>query len=96
MPTTAIYPGTFDPITHGHTDIVMRASRIFEHTIVAVAASTSKQTVFSADERVALAKSALHGIGKVEILPFDGLMAECARRTGATVILRGLRAVPAN
>lgn len=93
MSITAIYPGTFDPITNGHTDIVMRAARIFQRVLVAVAGSTSKRTVFSPEERLDLAESALSGVGNVEVCRFDGLMADCAREHNATVILRGLRAV---
>jgi len=93
MSITAIYPGTFDPITNGHTDIVVRAARIFQRVVVAVAGSTSKHTVFSPEERLELAKSALSAVANVEICRFDGLMADCAREKNATVILRGLRAV---
>lgn len=93
MSITTIYPGTFDPITNGHTDIVVRAARIFQRVVVAVAGSTSKSTVFSPEERLDLAKSALSAVGNVEVCRFDGLMADCAREHNATVILRGLRAV---
>ncbi|MEX2482345.1 MAG: pantetheine-phosphate adenylyltransferase [Gammaproteobacteria bacterium] len=93
MATKAIYPGTFDPITLGHTDIVSRASLLFDTLIVAVAGSTAKQTVFSADERVALAAEILDGIANVEVKRFDGLMVDFARKERASVVLRGLRAV---
>ena len=93
MIKNAIYPGTFDPITHGHTDIVSRASAVFDRLIVGVAASTEKKTVFSADERVALASEILSTYDNVEVRSFDGLMVKFAREIGATVILRGLRAV---
>ncbi len=93
MITTAIYPGTFDPITHGHTDIVARASVVFDRLIVAVAASTAKNTVFSDDERVALASEILSAYDNVEVRCFDGLMVNFAREIEAMVILRGLRAV---
>jgi pantetheine-phosphate adenylyltransferase len=90
---TAIYPGTFDPITLGHTDIVSRAAPLFERLILAVAASTAKNTVFSADERVALAREILTDYVNVEVRRFDGLMVDFARANRASVILRGLRAV---
>lgn len=93
MATKAIYPGTFDPITLGHTDIVSRASLLFDKLIVAVAGSTAKQTVFSADERVALAAEILGGFANVEVKRFDGLMVDFARKERASVVLRGLRAV---
>jgi len=93
MHTTAIYPGTFDPITLGHSDLVARAARLFERVIVAVAQSTAKQTVFSLDERLSMARTVLAEHANVEVRPFDGLLVEFAREQGATVILRGLRAV---
>ena len=90
---TAIYPGTFDPITNGHTDIVARASSLFDNIIVAVAKSTSKTTAFTIDERVAMAKRALDGLERVEVRSFDGLMTGFAKEQNASVIVRGLRAV---
>ena len=90
---TAIYPGTFDPITNGHTDIVARATSLFDIIIVAVAMSTSKTTAFTIDERVTMAKQALAGLDRVEICSFDGLMTAFARERRAKVIVRGLRAV---
>ena len=93
MGTIAIYPGTFDPITLGHIDIVSRAAPLFEKLIVAVAGSTSKTTVFSPDERVALAAEILAGHANVEVTRFDGLMVDFARSQSASVVLRGLRAV---
>ena len=93
MRITAIYPGSFDPITHGHTDIVIRASRLFERVVVAVAASTTKHTVFTADERVAFAQTVFDGVQNVTVCRFDGLLADAAREHRASVILRGLRAV---
>jgi pantetheine-phosphate adenylyltransferase len=90
---TAIYPGTFDPITNGHSDIVARATSLFDKIIVAVAKSTSKTTAFTIDERVALANDALQGLERVEVRSFDGLVTTFARERKATVIIRGLRAV---
>jgi pantetheine-phosphate adenylyltransferase len=89
----AIYPGTFDPITNGHTDIVLRASRLFDRVVVAVAGSTSKRTIFTVDERMALAQKVLQNIADVEVCTFSGLVVDAARERGATVLLRGLRAV---
>lgn len=93
MSLTAIYPGTFDPITCGHSDIVRRASNLFGRIIVAVAESPHKEPSFPLDERVSLARSALAGLANVEVRGFDMLLARFAREQGATVILRGLRAV---
>lgn len=93
MGNIAIYPGTFDPITTGHSDIVARASRIFDHVIVAVAASTSKNTAFSTDERVELAQQTLKAHANVEVRRFEGLLAHFVRDCGANAVLRGLRAV---
>ena len=93
MKTIAVYPGTFDPITLGHVDIVSRASPLFDTVILAVAASTSKNTVFSIDERVELSKGVLKHISNVEVQKFGGLMVDFAREKKASVVLRGLRAV---
>ncbi len=93
MSITALYPGTFDPLTNGHTDLVQRASRLFGRVVVAVAAVSGKQPVFSLDERVELARAALAGIPNVEVCGFDTLLVEFMRERGAQVILRGLRAV---
>ncbi|MGY8844107.1 MAG: pantetheine-phosphate adenylyltransferase [Gammaproteobacteria bacterium] len=93
MSITAIYPGTFDPITLGHVDIVSRAAPMFGELILAVAGSTSKNTVFSADERVELATNVLSRFPNVRIMKFEGLMVDFAKKNGASIILRGLRAV---
>jgi pantetheine-phosphate adenylyltransferase len=92
---TAIYPGTFDPITNGHTDLVERAARIFDKVVLGVAKGQngSKQPVFSIDERVSLAKEVLADIGNAEVIQFDGLLVEFVAQQQAQVILRGLRAV---
>lgn len=91
---TAVYAGTFDPFTYGHRDIVERASALFERVHVAIAQSTSKQPLFSADERVALTREALGRIGKQVIVEkFDGLLVNYVSGVGADVIIRGLRAV---
>ena len=92
MKITAIYPGTFDPITHGHVDIVTRASRMFDKVFLAVADSTGKNTLFSTDERIDLAKTALSSVGNIEVCNFDKLVTDVARDLGAKVIVRGIRA----
>lgn len=93
MQCTAIYPGTFDPITNGHIDLVVRASRIFDRVILAVAENKAKIPLFSIEERVALAVQATGDIRGVEVISFDNLLVETAKTLGANVILRGLRAV---
>lgn len=93
MKTTAIYPGTFDPITNGHTDLLQRALRRFDRVIIAVAGSSGKSTCFTLDERVSLARTALEQLDHVEVVGFDGLLVKFAQDQGAGVILRGLRAV---
>ncbi len=93
MNITAIYPGTFDPITNGHIDLVARAARLFSRVIVAVAANPAKTPAFSLDERVQLARGACGGIHNAEVCGFDTLLADFAKARGASVILRGLRAV---
>lgn len=93
MPITTIYPGSFDPITKGHTDLVRRASRLFGRVIVAVVATPNKPTVFSLDERLAMATTALRGKETVNVERFDGLLVDFAQQHGAKAIIRGLRAV---
>ncbi len=93
MDGKAIYPGTFDPITNGHADLVQRAALRFDQVIVAVAGSGSKGPCFSLEKRISLAKTALKNIQNVTVVGFDGLLAEFAITQGAGVILRGLRAV---
>jgi pantetheine-phosphate adenylyltransferase len=93
MKGVVMYPGTFDPITNGHKDIVLRAARIFDHVIVAIAHGTSKNVCFQTDERVTLAREVLADIPNCEVVRFDGLLANYARSRGTKVILRGLRAV---
>ncbi len=93
MNLTALYPGTFDPITNGHTDIVERAASIFDLVIVGVARSTGKTTTFSTTERVALARASLAHVSNVEVVSFSGLMTAYAKQRQARIIVRGLRAV---
>ncbi len=93
MNVIALYPGTFDPITNGHSDLVRRASRLFDQTIVAIAANPAKQPVFPLAPRVALAREVLEGIDRIKVIGFDNLLIDCAHQHRAAVILRGLRAV---
>lgn len=93
MSVSAMYPGTFDPITLGHEDLVRRASRLFDRIVVAVAANPSKAPMFSLEERVALAREALKEFDNVEVTGYDGLTVEFAEKNGLQVIVRGLRAV---
>ncbi len=90
----AIYPGSFDPITYGHIDIVQRARKIFDELVVAVVTNPNKQTLFSLEERKALCEQALAeaGLGEVPVITWEGLVVECAKHYGATAIVRGLRA----
>lgn len=89
----AVYPGTFDPITNGHLDVIERATRIFEELIVAVATNPSKRPLFSIEERTAMVKEACAHLPNVRVETFDGLLVEFARHVGAKVIIKGLRAV---
>jgi len=91
--TLAVYPGTFDPITNGHEDLIQRASRLFDQVVVGVAHSQAKRPFFSLDERVSLARDVLAPYGNVKVMGFTGLLSEFVREQQATVILRGLRAV---
>ena len=93
MSTIAVYPGTFDPITNGHTDLVERASNLFKQVIVAVAASPKKHPALSHDVRIALAKKVLGYLPNVEIVGFDNLLTEFTRSVNGKVVVRGLRAV---
>ncbi len=90
---TAVYPGTFNPITNGHTDLIERAARLFDHLIVAVGSNRQKSTSLSAEKRVALAQTVLGHLDNVEVVAFDRLLTDFVRERGARVILRGLRTV---
>jgi len=93
MSLIAVYPGTFDPITNGHTDLVNRGVKIFDKVIIAVAENPTKNTLFTVSERVNFIEKIFEGNTKIEIFPLNRLLVEFARDHGATVILRGLRAV---
>lgn len=90
---TIAYPGTFDPITNGHVDLVERASRMFDQVIVAIARSEKKQPLFTLEERITLCKNALTHISNVEVVGFDILVVKFLRERKACAVLRGLRAV---
>ncbi len=89
----AVYPGSFDPITNGHMDIIKRASKIYDKVIVGVLNNSSKKSLFTPQERVQMIIGETKDIDNVEVLSFDGLLVEFARRNGASVIVKGLRTV---
>ncbi len=93
MPDIAVYPGSFDPITNGHLDLIQRGLKIFDHIIVAVATNRFKQSLFTIEERTEMVRISLAGTPNVSIDTFDGLLVEYATRQNARAILRGLRAV---
>ena len=89
----AVYPGSFDPITNGHVDIIERGVRLFDRVVVAILRNIEKSPLFSVDERVEIARRVFSRVPTVEVDTFDGLLVEYARRRGATAIVRGLRAI---
>lgn len=93
MSRIAIYPGTFDPVTNGHIDLIQRTLKIFDEVIVAVAPSRKKEPLFTVDERIALIKEAVGEFSGARIEPFSGLLVDYVRKTKSTAIVRGLRAV---
>ena len=93
MSVTAIYPGTFDPITNGHSDLAARASQLFDELVVAVAENPAKRPLFSVEERIGLVREVLGQLARVRVISFSGLLVHCARREGAAAIIRGLRAI---
>jgi pantetheine-phosphate adenylyltransferase len=90
---TALFPGTFDPFTNGHLDLTERASKMFPRVVVAVSLSPKKGTLFSLEERVELARKAVAKLTNVEVMGFDGLVVDCAKKANAQVMCRGIRAV---
>lgn len=93
MTRIAVYPGTFDPVTHGHLDLVERGRRHFDKLIVSILRNEGKQPLFTVAERIDLLREALRGCENVEVTTFDGLLVDYARKVGANVILRGIRAL---
>jgi pantetheine-phosphate adenylyltransferase len=90
---SVVYPGSFDPITNGHSDLIARAAHLFDRVVVAVARDSAKDSTFSSDERVALAQSVCEGMANVDVVAFSGLLVDFARAAEVHVIMRGLRAV---
>ena len=93
LPRVAIYPGSFDPLTNGHVDIIERGARIFDSIIVAILANVEKKPLFSEKERVSIIRDVFKGKDNVQVETFEGLLVDYAQRKQATVLVRGLRAV---
>ena len=93
MKRSAVYPGTFDPITNGHQDLVRRAASVFDRVIVAIASNPNKTPMFPLERRVALAREVLSDIPNVEVMGYSGLTVDFARQQGVQVVVRGLRAM---
>lgn len=93
MAITAIYPGTFDPITNGHLDILQRSLRLFNHIILGIGPNPKKTALFSIDERIEMVEEAIKDLPNVTVEVFDGLLVDFAKKKGAPAIIRGLRAV---
>jgi pantetheine-phosphate adenylyltransferase len=91
--TTAVYPGSFDPVTNGHLDVLERAARVFGRLIVMVATNEQKEALFSVEERLKMIRDSVGHLGNVEVDAYDGLLVDYCRDQGASVIVRGLRAV---
>ncbi|MCR4942635.1 MAG: pantetheine-phosphate adenylyltransferase [Campylobacter sp.] len=93
MPRICIYPGTFDPITNGHLDVIKRAIKIFDHVIVAIAQNESKNPAFSLDDRIKMVEISTQNLSNIEVCGFDNLLVDFAKSKGVNVVIRGLRAV---
>jgi pantetheine-phosphate adenylyltransferase len=93
MPTLAVYPGSFDPLTNGHVDIITRGARLFDRIIVAILINSEKSPLFTMDERVDIARQVFRDVPNLEVDTFDGLLVDYVERRKAQVIVRGLRAV---
>ena len=93
MPVRALYPGTFDPPTNGHLDLIQRGAKLFDHLTVAVLNNPGKNPLFTVDERVEMLTESTFALGNVSVATFDGLMVDFARKLGATAVLRGIRAI---
>lgn len=93
MAVKALYPGTFDPPTNGHVDLILRGSKLFEHLTVAVLNNRGKNPLFTVAERVEMLEEATRSLGNVSVAMFDGLMVDFARSLGASAVLRGIRAI---
>ena len=93
MPAKAIYPGTFDPVTNGHVDLIQRGAKLFDHLVVAILRNSAKDPLFTVEERVEMLKEVTADIENVSVATFNGLMVEFARLQGASAVLRGIRAI---
>jgi len=93
METIAVYPGSFDPVTNGHIDLIQRSAALFDKVVVAILRNSGKTPLFSVDERREMLESAVCGIGNVAVKDFSGLLVDFAERIGASVIIRGIRAI---
>jgi pantetheine-phosphate adenylyltransferase len=93
MPVKALYPGTFDPPTNGHVDLIQRGSKLFDHLTVAILVNPVKNPLFTVEERVEMLEEVTGALGNVSVATFDGLMVEFARKVGASAVLRGIRAI---
>ncbi len=93
MPVKALYPGTFDPPTNGHVDLIQRGSKLFDHLTVAILVNPVKNPLFTVEERVQMLEEVVAPLGNVSVATFDGLMVDFARRQGSSAVLRGIRAI---